>query len=67
MKPAEFRTLQARARLLNRDVERVFGVSDQTVINWRHGHTRIPESAAALIRIIARGGENNDSSRMDRR
>ena len=34
----------------NRDVEVLCGVSDQTVINWRKGYTRIPVPVQTLIR-----------------
>lgn len=34
----------------NQDVQRMFGVSDQTVINWRKGYTRIPLSVQTLLR-----------------
>ena len=49
----EFQRLQAAARMKNSDVERMFGVSDQTVINWRKGYTRIPVSVQTLIRQAA--------------
>lgn len=50
MKSDEFRSLQAALQLKNRDIEQWFGVSDQTVVNWRHGYSRIPESVAILMR-----------------
>ena len=34
----------------NHDVQRMCGVSDQTVINWRKGYTRIPAPVQILIR-----------------
>lgn len=34
----------------NRDIEAWFAVSDQTVVNWRHGYSRIPESVLILMR-----------------
>jgi DNA-binding transcriptional regulator YiaG len=53
MQSREFRELQSQAGLKNRDLERLFQVSDQTVINWRRGHTRIPGAAAALLLHLA--------------
>ena len=53
MTSQEFQRLQAAARLKNKDVQRLFGVSDQTVINWRKGYTRIPLSVQTLIRQLA--------------
>lgn len=50
MTSQEFQRLQAAARMKNQDVQRMFGVSDQTVINWRKGYTRIPLSVQTLIR-----------------
>lgn len=50
MTSQEFQRLQAEARMKNQDVQRMFGVSDQTVINWRKGYTRIPLSVQTLIR-----------------
>lgn len=49
----EFQRLQAVARMKNSDVQRMFGVSDQTVVNWRKGYTRIPVSVQTLIRQAA--------------
>ena len=46
----EFRRLQAALQLKNRDLERLFEVSDQTIINWRRGYSRIPAAAAIVIR-----------------
>lgn len=46
----EFVRLQAEARMKNHDVQRMCGVSDQTVINWRKGYTRIPAPVQILIR-----------------
>lgn len=53
MTSQEFQRLQAAARMKNQDVQRMFGVSDQTVINWRKGYTRIPLSVQTLIRLWA--------------
>jgi len=49
----EFVRLQRQAGMKNKDVERIAGVSDQTVINWRKGHTRIPLAVQTLIRLEA--------------
>ena len=48
----EFRKAQAQLGLKNREVERLFDVSDQTVINWRHGHTRIPGAVQWALRAM---------------
>lgn len=53
----EFRRLQAALRLKNRDLERMFEVSDQTIINWRRGYSRIP----AAVAIVIRGRHHNNS------
>ena len=50
MTSQEFQRLQRVAGMKNKDVERMFGVSDQTVINWRKGYTRIPAAVQILIR-----------------
>lgn len=50
MKCDEFRRLQAALNMKNRDIEAWFQVSDQTVVNWRHGYSRIPESVLILMR-----------------
>jgi hypothetical protein len=50
MTSQEFRTAQAALRLKNHDIQRMFDVSDQTVVNWRHGYTRIPGAVAWSIR-----------------
>lgn len=50
MKSDEFRRLQAELELRNRDIEQWFCVSDQTVINWRHGYSRVPESVLIVLR-----------------
>ena len=57
MTSQEFQRLQAAARMKNQDVQRMFGVSDQTVINWRKGYTRIPLSVQTLIRQQAEQGK----------
>lgn len=54
----EFVRLQREAGMKNKDVERMFGVSDQTVINWRKGYSRIPLSVQTLIRQCAEKGKN---------
>lgn len=49
----EFCRLQREAGMKNRDVETVMGVSDQTVVNWRKGYSRIPTAVQVLIRQMA--------------
>lgn len=46
----EFCRLQRDAGMKNHDVQRLCGVSDQTVVNWRKGYTRIPLPVQTLIR-----------------
>lgn len=46
----EFCRLQAALKLKNRDLEVMFEVSDQTVVNWRKGYSRIPAAVAIVIR-----------------
>ena len=53
----EFQRLQRAASMKNHDVQRMCGVSDQTVINWRKGYTRIPVSVQTLIRQQADKGK----------
>ena len=53
MKSTDFVRLQKQAGMKNKDVERMAGVSDQTVINWRKGYSRIPLSVQTLIRQAA--------------
>lgn len=50
MTSQEFTQLQRQAGMKNHDVQRMCGVSDQTVINWRKGYTRIPLPVQTLIR-----------------
>lgn len=52
----EFRRLQAALRMKNRDMERLFEVSDQTVVNWRRGYSRIPAAVAIVIRQLFNQG-----------
>ena len=54
MTSQEFQAAQKAAGMKNRDMERLCGVSDQTVINWRKGYSRIPGAVAALILMKAR-------------
>ena len=49
MTSQEFQAAQRAAGMKNRDVEVLCGVSDQTVINWRKGYSRVPGAVAALI------------------
>ena len=46
----DFVRAQAVLKLKNKDVERMFTVSDQTVINWRKGYSRVPGAVAWAIR-----------------
>lgn len=57
MTSQEFQQLQAAARMKNKDVQRMCGVSDQTVINWRKGYSRIPLPVQTLIRQRAEKGK----------
>lgn len=57
MTSQEFQRLQRAAGMKNKDVERMCGVSDQTVINWRKGYTRIPLPVQTLIRLWAEKGK----------
>lgn len=50
----EFCRLQRLAGMKNRDIETVMGVSDQTVVNWRKGYSRIPVAVQVLIRQLAK-------------
>lgn len=58
MTSQEFQRLQAAARMKNKDVESMAGVSDQTVINWRKGYARIPKAVQTLIRQRAEQAKN---------
>lgn len=58
MNSSEFVRLQRQAGMKNKDVERIAGVSDQTVINWRTGRTRIPLAVQTLIRMAADRSKN---------
>lgn len=49
MTSQEFQAAQKAAGMKNRDVQSLCGVSDQTVINWRKGYSRVPGAVAALI------------------
>ena len=57
MTSQEFQRLQQAAGMKNQDIQRMCGVSDQTVINWRKGYTRIPGSVQTLIRLQAEKGK----------
>jgi hypothetical protein len=52
MTSQEFQRAQADLGLRNHDIQRMFDVSDQTVVNWRHGYTRIPGAVAWAIRQL---------------
>lgn len=49
MTSQEFQAAQKAAGMKNRDVQALCDVSDQTVINWRKGYSRVPGAVAALI------------------
>jgi len=53
----EFQNIQSALNLTNRDLERLFDVSDQTVVNWRKGYTRIPLAVKTLIRMWMEKGK----------
>lgn len=48
----EFVRAQAVLKLKNRDLEGMFGVSDQTIVNWRKGYSRVPGAVAWAIRTM---------------
>ena len=48
--------LQAALKMKNRDLEVMFEVSDQTVVNWRRGYSRIPAAVAIVIRQLFNQG-----------
>lgn len=48
----EFVRAQAVLKMKNRDFEGIFGVSDQTIINWRKGYTKVPGAVAWAIRSM---------------
>ncbi len=52
----EFVRAQAVLKLKNRDLEGLFGVSDQTIINWRKGYTKVPGAVAWAIRSLLKQG-----------
>lgn len=49
MTAEQFTTAQENLRLSNKDIESMFQVSDQTVINWRKGNTRVPAAVAIVM------------------
>lgn len=53
MTPDQFKALQHMLGLTNRALEIMLNVSDQTVTNWRNGHSRIPGSAAMLLHYLS--------------
>ena len=53
MTPQELCSLQRAAGMKNNDLQSMCGVSDQTIINWRKGYTRIPGAVAQLLRMAA--------------
>lgn len=52
MHALEFLTIQRELNLTNQELEDMLGVSDQTIVNWRHGYTRIPRSVALIMRLL---------------
>ena len=48
----EFVRAQAVLKLKNRDLQGMFGVSDQTIVNWRKGYSRVPGAVAWAIRTM---------------
>ena len=48
----EFVRAQLDLGMKNKDVQRMFEVSDQTVVNWRKGYTRVPGAVAWAIRQL---------------
>jgi transposase len=48
----EFVRAQAVLKMKNRDMQSIFGVSDQTIINWRKGYTKVPGAVAWAIRSL---------------
>ncbi len=52
----EFVRAQAVLGMKNRDMQSIFGVSDQTIINWRKGYTKVPGAVAWAIRSLLKHG-----------
>lgn len=52
MTAEQFRQAQAQLGKTNRELQELFAVSDQTIVNWRQGHTRIPGAVAAALRLM---------------
>lgn len=48
----EFVRAQAVLKMKNRDMQSIFGVSDQTIVNWRKGYTKVPGAVAWAIRSL---------------
>jgi DNA-binding transcriptional regulator YiaG len=48
----EFVRSQAVLKMKNRDMQSIFGVSDQTIVNWRKGYTKVPGAVAWAIRSL---------------
>lgn len=53
----EFVRAQAVLKMKNRDLEGLFGVSDQTIVNWRKGYTKVPGAVAWAIRSLLNQAE----------
>lgn len=52
----EFVRAQAVLKMKNRDMQSIFGVSDQTIVNWRKGYTKVPGAVAWAIRSMLKLG-----------
>lgn len=55
----EFVRAQAVLGLKNHDIERMFQVSDQTVINWRKGYSRVPGAVAWALKQLQEQKDQN--------
>lgn len=53
----EFVRAQAVLKMKNKDFEGLFGVSDQTIVNWRKGYTKVPGAVAWAIRSLLNQAE----------
>lgn len=55
MSPAAFRAWQDRLGLSGRDIARLLGVSEFTVIRWRMGKTRVSRVVALACLALEHG------------
>ena len=46
----EFKKLQQKAKLENKDVSNLFGVSQRTVTRWRNDETKAPKHILQILR-----------------